>query len=197
MFTSLCVYPHMCVHACAYALCVCVCVCVNAQALGSAAPVTTPLGFPWSPLPHEAGPSPLPATEGWPYDRGTFGGTLSSCPGRLLVIYLSSTVSLLHSSAPRRNSTLIMNCPMHWSGLAVAVAVASRDFRPRRWGAQSSLPSRLLWASSAWSFLGHASFLPLLVHSLIHLFIHSIIYLSIKDSYTCQAEWVRDTCERE
>lgn len=91
---------------------------------------------------------------------------LSSCPGRLLVIYLSSTVNLLHSSAPRRNSTWIMNCPPPppWSGLAVAVAVAmavaSRDFQPRRWGAQSPLSSRLLWASSAWSFLGRASFLP-------------------------------------
>lgn len=28
-------------------------------------------------------------------------------------------------------------------------------------------------------------------------FTHSVIHLSIEDSYTCQAEWVRDTCERE
>lgn len=60
MFASLCVYPHMCPCLRIRALCVR----VNAQALWSAAPVTTPLGFPGSLLPHEAGPGPLPSTEG-------------------------------------------------------------------------------------------------------------------------------------
>ena len=182
-YWQVCVYVLTCVSmpVCTGRVCVCVCVCVcrglcvcvNAQALWSAAPVTPPLGIPWSLLPHKAGSIPFPDTKGWPYGWGTFGG-YPLVLLRLLVTYLSSPVNPLHA-LPRRG-TALLDQPWPWPAEASSQEV----------GAPCSLSSSLLWASLACSFLGCASFLHLLVHSLIHSFNHS---LSIKDSYTGWTEW--------
>ena len=108
ILASMCVCPHMRVYACGYRscmcmyICACMCECPGPLVSSSCDPS---LNISWSLLSHKAGSIPFPDTKGWPYGWGTFGGYPLVLP-RLLVTYLSSPASPLHSPSLRRNSTL-------------------------------------------------------------------------------------------
>ena len=127
-YWQVCVYVLTCVsmpvHTGRVCVCVCVCVCrglcvcVNAQALWSAAPVTPPLGIPWSLLPHKAGSIPFPDTKGWPYGWGTFGG-VPSCPAQAPGDLSFKPSEPTSRTSLKRNSTF-----------GPAMAVACRSVQP-------------------------------------------------------------------